>query len=113
MQMSAIPFNTTDWSQVAPTRHAGEEGEALWRTRHVGPEGNQIRVRMVEYSPGYVADHWCSKGHIILCLEGEMETTLADGRVLPLRAGMSYQVADNAEAHRSATKTGAKLFIVD
>jgi len=26
---------------------------------------------------------------------------------------MSYQVADNAEAHRSYTRVGAKLFIVD
>ena len=79
-----------------------------WRS-----EENRIRVRMVEYSPGYVADHWCSKGHIILCLEGEMKTTLQDGRVMPLKAGMSYQVADGAEAHRSHTATGAKLFIVD
>ena len=109
MQISDIPFGTTDWSTVPETVHPGERGIARWRTRQFG----DIRVRVVEYSPGYLADHWCSKGHIILCLEGEMETTLADGRVLPLRAGMSYQVADNAEAHRSATKTGAKLFIVD
>ena len=109
MRLSNIPFGTTDWSAIEPTEHPGETGKALWRTCQF----DDIRVRLVEYSPGYVADHWCSKGHIILCLEGEMETTLADGRVLPLRAGMSYQVADNAEAHRSATKTGAKLFIVD
>jgi len=113
MKISDIPFVTTDWSTIAPERHAGDSGEATWRVQYFGPAENRIRVRMVEYSPGYVADHWCSKGHIILCLDGEMETTLADGRVLPLKAGMSYQVADNAEAHRSATKTGAKLFIVD
>jgi quercetin dioxygenase-like cupin family protein len=74
---------------------------------------NGIRVRMVEYSPGYVADHWCSKGHILLCLEGELNTTLADGREFLLRPGMSYQVADDAEPHRSHTQTGARLFIVD
>jgi quercetin dioxygenase-like cupin family protein len=113
MKISEIPFATTDWSAIAPERHAGDAGEALWRTQHFGPQENRIRVRMVEYSPGYVADHWCSKGHIILCLEGEMETTLADGRVMPLKAGMSYQVADGAEAHRSRSATGAKLFIVD
>ena len=113
MKLSEIPFVTTDWAAIPAERHAGDSGEATWRVQYFGPEDNRIRVRMVEYSPGYVADHWCSKGHIILCLEGEMETTLADGRVLPLRAGMSYQVADNAEAHRSATKIGAKLFIVD
>jgi quercetin dioxygenase-like cupin family protein len=113
MRMSDIPFGTTDWSQIAPTRHAGEQGEALWRTRQFGPEGNQIRVRMVEYTPGYVSDHWCEKGHILLCLEGELETTLADGRVSVLRPGMSYQVADGAEPHRSVSPRGARLFIVD
>lgn len=113
MKLSEIPFVTTDWSGVPAERHAGDVGEAVWRVQFFGPAENRIRVRMVEYSPGYVADHWCSKGHIILCLEGEMETTLADGRVMPLKAGMSYQVADGAESHRSATKTGAKLFIVD
>ena len=109
MNMNGIPFATTDWSEVPREEKPALQGQAFWRTRHFGA----IRVRMVEYSPGYVADHWCCKGHIILCLEGEMETTLEDGRVMPLKAGMSYQVADGAEAHRSATKTGAKLFIVD
>jgi hypothetical protein len=69
MKISEIPFEITDWSDVEPTRHAGLSGEALWRTRHVGPEGNRIRVRMVEYTPGYVADHWCQKGHVLLVLQ--------------------------------------------
>ena len=109
MQLFEIPFGITDWSNVEQTEHRGETGSAYWRTRHFG----SIRVRMVEYTPGYVADHWCVKGHILLCLEGELETELADGRIFRLTAGVSYQVADNAEAHRSSTKTGAKLFIVD
>ncbi len=113
MQMSAIPFNTTDWSAITPTRHAGDVGEALWRTQHFGPDDNRIRVRMVEYTPGYVSDHWCSKGHVLFCLEGELETTLEDGRIFMLKPGMSYQVADGAEPHRSRTIPGAKLFIVD
>ena len=113
MQIAAIPFETTDWAGVEPTRHAGVTGEALWRTRHVGPAENPIRVRMVEYSPGYVADHWCQKGHVLLVLEGELETTLADGRVFLLKPGMSYQVADGAEAHMSRTTIGAKLFSGD
>jgi quercetin dioxygenase-like cupin family protein len=91
MQIAAIPFETTDWAGVEPTRHAGVTGEALWRTRHVGPAENPIRVRMVEYSPGYVADHWCQKGHVLLVLEGELETTLADGRVFLLKPGMHFQ----------------------
>ena len=109
MQISEIPFGITDWSQVERTEHPGETGRAYWRTRHFG----SIRVRLVEYTPGYVADHWCVKGHILLCLEGELETEVADGRTFRLTPGVSYQVADNAEPHRSSTKTGAMLFIVD
>ena len=113
MKMSAIPFQTTDWSAIPPTIHEGAAGQAIWRTRHFGEGADPVRVRMVEYSPGYVSDHWCEKGHILLCLEGELETTLADGRVFALRPGVSYQVADGAEPHRSRTESGARLFIVD
>lgn len=109
MQMTGIPFGTTDWSEIEATEHQGETGVARWRTRQFG----SIRVRLVEYSPGYSADHWCSKGHILLCLEGELHTELEDGRRFVLRPGMSYQVADAAEAHRSSTALGAKLFVVD
>jgi hypothetical protein len=109
MQMTDIPFGTTDWSQIEASEHPGETGKAFWRTCRFG----DIRVRMVEYTPGYLAGHWCEKGHILLCLEGEMTTELADGRIFVLTAGMSYQVADKAEAHRSSTSLGAKLFIVD
>ncbi len=109
MNMQDIPFGTTDWSSIEPTRHPGDVGFALWRTRQFG----SIRVRMVEYSPGYIANHWCSKGHILLCLEGELHTELADGRTFTLGAGTSYQVADGAEPHRSRTAEGARLFIVD
>lgn len=109
MELKNIPFCTTDWTQIEPIEHKGETGVALWRTQ----QSDAIRVRMVEYSPGYLADHWCSKGHILLCLEGELHTELQDGRTFTLTPGMSYQVADDAEAHRSSTSTGAWLFIVD
>ena len=109
MQMSGIAFGTTDWSEVPVTEHPGDTGVATWRTR----EFSGIRVRMVEYSAGYLADHWCEKGHILLCLEGRLDTELKDGRVVTLMPGMSYQVADGAEAHRSRTEGGARLFIVD
>jgi hypothetical protein len=109
MRMSAIPFGVTDWSQVEAEVHPGDVGQALWRTRTFG----DIRVRRVDYTPGYLADHWCHKGHILLCLEGYLETELEDGRVFTLRPGMSYQVADGAEAHRSRAPQGATLFIVD
>jgi len=109
MQIHNISFGTTDWSRIPPTTHPGTTGQALWRTQQFG----DIRVRMVDYSPGYLADHWCEKGHILLCLEGSLHTKLADGRIFELTPGMSYQVADHAEPHQSFTETGAKLFIVD
>ena len=109
MQMTDIPFSTTKWSSITPSEHPGETGVAFWRTKQCGA----IRVRMVEYSAGYKADHWCQKGHILLCLEGELYTELENGEVHLLTAGMSYEVADNTMAHRSYTPCGAKLFIVD
>ncbi|MGA7847765.1 MAG: DHCW motif cupin fold protein [Terriglobales bacterium] len=109
MKMTGFPFSTTDWARVVPSKHPGDTGVALWHTQNFG----DIRVRIVEYSPGYSADHWCSKGHILFCLEGELEIKLVDGRSFILTPGISYQVADGESAHRSSTKTGAKLFIVD
>jgi len=109
MQRSSIPFGTTFLSAVERTEHKGETGTAYWRTRYFGA----IRVRLVEYTPGYLANHWCVKGHVLLCVEGELETELKDGRKFVLKPGMSYQVADNAEPHRSSTAAGAKLFVVD
>lgn len=109
MHMSDIPFGITEWSKVEATEHKGERGTAYWRTRQFG----DLRIRMVEYTPGYLADHWCVKGHILLCIEGELHTELQDGRKFVLLPGMSYQVADDSEPHRSSTERGAKLFIVD
>ena len=109
MQMSEIPFGITDWSTLEATEHTGNSGKAFWRTQNFGT----IRVRMVEYTPGYLADHWCKKGHVLLLLEGDLKTELEDGRTFQMTPGMSYQVADGAEAHRSSSVNGAKLFIVD
>ena len=109
MKINDIPFGTTDWSKITPTRKSGISGFALWQTQVFG----DIRVRIVEYSANYEADHWCEKGHILYCLEGSLKTELGDGRTFDLTPGMSYQVADHSEPHRSKTKTGAKLFIVD
>jgi hypothetical protein len=109
MRIENIPFEVTAWENIEPTQHAGTSGVATWRTRQLG----SIRVRMVEYSAGYEADHWCEKGHILLCLHGLLETELADGRRFTLTAGMSYQVADGASSHKSVSQEGAKLFIVD
>lgn len=109
MIIKNIPFETTNWSEVKSERHEGETGYALWKVRQYG----DIRVRVVEYSSNYKADHWCAKGHILYCLEGEMTTHLRDGRVVDLRKGMSYHVEDENYPHRSYTKNVAVLFIVD
>jgi hypothetical protein len=109
MQISNLPFGVTDWSLVERTEHKGETGFAYWQSRHFG----DVRVRRVEYTAGYLADHWCEKGHFLLCLSGELHTELKDGRRVVLAPGMSYQVADGAEPHRSSTSIGATLFIVD
>lgn len=109
MNIIDLPFCTTDWSAVPRTEHSALAGKAFWRTQQFGA----LRVRMVDYTPGYISDHWCEKGHILLCLEGELHTELDNGQHHVLRPGMSYQVADGAEAHRSSAPQGARLFIVD
>jgi quercetin dioxygenase-like cupin family protein len=109
IKIEEVPFCTVDWDKIIPTEHPGITGKALWRTFEMG----NIRVRMVEYAPGYEADHWCSRGHVLLVLEGKLITELSDGRVFTLTPGMSYHVANDANPHRSHTETGAKLFIVD
>ena len=109
MKLEGFLFETIDWSGVEPTTHPGEAGVATWRTKEAG----NVRVRMVEYSPGYVADHWCERGHVVLVLEGELVTELFDGREVVLGHGQSYIVADGDGAHRSRSPRGVRLFIVD
>ncbi len=109
MKIQDTPFATVDWSSVEGVVHAGETGTAVWRTRQAG----DVRIRMVEYSPGYRADHWCSKGHVLLVLDGQLVTELQDGTSVTLNPGQSYHVGDGTAPHRSRTATGAKLFIVD
>ena len=109
MQIPALPFTVTDWSAISPTVHRGETGQATWRTFTIG----DLRVRLVEYSAGYMADHWCDLGHVLYVIDGELDTELRDGRTFKLWPGMSYQVADGAEANSSSSPMGATLFIVD
>jgi hypothetical protein len=110
MKIPTLPFTLIDWPTVAPVEHAGITGKAIWRVFQVG----DLRIRHVEYTPGYLADHWCDRGHVLYVIEGEMETELKDGRRFQMKPGMSYQVSDFGDAaHRSSTKGGAKLFIVD
>lgn len=98
-----------DWDTVEGEKHAGISGFAEWKIKRLG----DVRIRMVEYSPNYLADHWCNKGHIIFCVDGQMTTELKDGRKILLEKGMTYFVGDDSESHRTFTETGVKLFIVD
>jgi quercetin dioxygenase-like cupin family protein len=107
--MLDIPFQTIDWSQIEKTIHRGETGTAYWQTLEFGG----LRVRLVEYSDNYLADHWCSKGHIVHCLEGELTSELESGEVFILKPGMTYVVSDNLSSHRSVTKDKVKLLIID
>jgi quercetin dioxygenase-like cupin family protein len=109
MKIEGVPFSAIDWDAVESTDHPGETGTARWRTVEAG----NIRVRMVEYSPNYLADHWRSRGHVLLVLAGELTTELKGGRSIVMSAGHSYHVEEGGEPHRSRTASGALLFIVD
>lgn len=110
MKIAFQTFLAIDWATVPATRHAGTMGHAEWRTLTVG----DMRVRRVDYSLGYVADHWCDRGHVLFVITGEIINELADGRRNVLAAGSSYIVSDHGDAaHRSLSPTGAQLFIVD
>ncbi|HTF02662.1 MAG TPA: DHCW motif cupin fold protein [Bacteroidia bacterium] len=104
-----IPFQTLDWSSIPKTEHKGDTGTSFWQTIQLPG----LRIRMVEYSPAYLADHWCSKGHVILCVEGEFVNELDTGEKTVMSKGISYVVSDGASSHRSFSEHGAKLFIVD
>src|SRR5262249_31389993 len=106
---AAVAMTKITWSMVPETEHAGETGTAWWRTVQAGA----LRIRQVRYSPGYRADHWCSRGHVVLVLEGEILTETKDGKAFVLAAGQSYVVSDGQSPHRSITEIGARLFIVD
>jgi hypothetical protein len=109
MNNKNIPFQTIDWTQIPKTEHKGETGVAYWQTLQF----DGLRIRIVEYSAGYVADHWCEKGHIVHCLEGEFINEQKNGTNSVLTPGMSYVVSDELSSHRSVTKNGVKLMIID
>ena len=107
--MTIIPFQTINWSDIKKVEYTGETGSATWQT--VQYEG--LRVRIVEYSPGYLADHWCRKGHIVHCLQGEFVSEMENGESFKLTEGMTYVVSDELSSHRSVSKNGVRLMIID
>lgn len=104
-----IPFQTINWSAIEKTMHPGEHGTAWWQTLQLPG----LRIRIVEYSPGYLADHWCQKGHVVHCLEGTFVSEMENGESVALSAGMSYVVSDELSSHRSVSDIGVKLLIID
>ena len=109
MEKQNILFQVIDWDTISKTEHKGETGIAFWQTLQLPG----IRIRIVEYSAGYLADHWCKKGHIVHCLEGEVTTEQETGKKSLLKEGMTYIVSDELSSHRSISKNGVKLLIVD
>ena len=109
MNTKNIPFQTIDWSSIPKTEHTGETGVAYWQTMQF----DGLRIRLVEYTKGYVADHWCTKGHIVHCLEGDFVSELNDGKKFTLTQGMTYVVTDDLSSHRSTTTKGVRLLIID
>jgi hypothetical protein len=107
--MTNIDFQTIDWTNIEKIQHRGEKGIAYWQTKQY----DGIRLRIVEYSPNYLADHWCEKGHIVQCLEGEFISELINGEVFTLTKGMTYIVSDELSSHRSVSANGVKLLIID
>lgn len=107
--MSNIPFQAINWASIEKVKYQGETGEALWQTVQFGG----LRIRMVEYTGGYLADHWCQKGHIVHCLEGEFFSELSTGEKIKLTMGETYVVSDELSSHRSVSATGVKLLIID
>ncbi len=109
MNSEDIPFQIIDWTDVPRTEHIGEKGLAFWQTLQL----HGVRIRIVEYTKGYLADHWCKKGHIVHCLKGDFISELQDGRRFHMREGMTYVVSDNLSSHRSSTEHGVTLLIID
>ncbi len=107
--MSNITFQTINWETLEKVTHSGETGKAFWQTKKF----EHLRIRIVEYTAGYLADHWCQKGHIVQCLEGEFESELENGELFKLSKGMTYIVSDDLSSHRSISKNGVKLLIID
>lgn len=104
-----ILYQIIDWNNIPKTEHEGETGVAFWQTKQF----DGLRIRIVEYTKGYIADHWCQKGHIVHCLEGGLITEMENGQKYRLEKGMTYVVSDELSSHRSVTETGAKLLIID
>jgi hypothetical protein len=107
--MPQIPFQIIDWTGIEKIAYPGESGMAYWQTLEFGG----LRLRIVQYDKGYLADHWCRKGHVVHCLDGEFETELSTGDKMTLVKGQTYVVSDEMSSHRSYSANGTRLLIID
>lgn len=110
MKLENLPIGAIDWSRVPAVVQPGETGTAAARTCDLG----DIRLRLVAYSPGYKADHWCAKGHIIYVISGHLVIEHEDETRAVLSPGKSWHAPDNAgPPHRVLCEAGATVFIID
>ena len=109
MGQKGIPFQIIDWHAIPGGVLKGTTGTATSQTHQLPG----LRIRTVTYSPGYLADHWCRKGHIVHCLEGELVTEHENGETFVLKKGMTYVVSDELSSHRSRALHEVKLLIID
>lgn len=80
MEIKDTPFQVHNIEALVPEEHSGVTGKAYWKTIEQG----SVRMRIVEYTPGYLAAHWCDKGHAVFVLDGEFESELKDGGIFIL-----------------------------
>jgi hypothetical protein len=105
-----IPFQTINWETIPPIEHSGASGISISRTF----QSDIIRLRLVDFSPKYKADHWCGKGHVIYCLDGDFVLHLKDGSKNVVTKGMTCQMLDDTQnPHLMISESGCKLFILD
>jgi hypothetical protein len=110
MKLDNLPLGAIDWTEIAPALMKGETGTVTQRVREFGPN----RLRLVEYGAGYLADHWCHKGHVIHVLKGDLDIEYEDGTKTALSAGLTWHVGDDTGApHRVRCARGSIVFIVD
>ncbi len=109
MKFGNVPFTVTDWTKLSSVGIRGERGKAVSKELNQG----SARVRLVDYSADYKSDHWCTKGHIVLVLEGDLTIELNDGMSYELEGDMSLQVGDDVVPHLVRSKGGARVIIFD
>jgi len=110
MKLPEMAFTPLDWSAIAPVEVPGTTGTSHWRSFEAG----DLRVRIVDYGPGFEADHWCDRGHVLHVLSGVLGLRLKDGREITLAPGEGFCVSDHGDAaHLVFTEEGCRAFIVD